>query len=127
MGAKNMAKASKRPRAGTVGFQTKKNKDGSHKFFRKAQIEQILFQQNGKCAICKKKINIGHAVCEHRKPWADRGRKITVHGRILHLDCVPVEWADRGDGCKVPVLYVEGAMCWAKISNKWKRVQQKGC
>lgn len=73
-----------------VGFsslnpsQTKKD---SRRSFSPTQKKEILYQQDGKCARCHKKLDPRATHFHHEKAWASGGRTKVVNGRALCADC----------------------------------------
>jgi hypothetical protein len=59
----------------------------SRRSFTQTQKNEILYQQNNKCAKCHKKLDIRIIQYDHIKAWADTGRTITQNGAALHPDC----------------------------------------
>ncbi len=55
--------------------------------FTQSQKNEILYQQNGKCAKCHKRLDPRDIEFDHKKPWADKGRTITQNGRALCGSC----------------------------------------
>ncbi|MBI4181423.1 MAG: HNH endonuclease [Candidatus Aenigmarchaeota archaeon] len=66
------------------GTQEKRDK---RRAFTLTQRNEIWDQQGGKCAICRKKLEARSTEYDHVKPWADRGRTITVNGAALCANC----------------------------------------
>ncbi len=62
------------------------NRD-SKRSFNRTQKNEILYQQNNKCARCKKSLDPRTTDFDHKKPWADKGRTCVENGRALHKDC----------------------------------------
>ena len=59
----------------------------ANRAFNRTQKNEILFQQDNKCAECHGKLDPRATEFDHEKPWASGGRTITVNGRALHADC----------------------------------------
>ena len=58
--------------------------------FTKYQKNEILYQQDGKCAstLCHhRKLDPKEVQFEHKKPWAFDGRVVMQYGRVVCLDC----------------------------------------
>ena len=70
---------------------TPSGKPGDHRrTFTKYQMDDILYQQNGKCASSRcqhKKLDPRAIQFEHKKPWAFGGRTIFQYGRVVCLEC----------------------------------------
>lgn len=64
--------------------QTRKD---SRRSFSPTQKKEILYQQDGKCARCHKKLDPRATHFHHEKPWASGGRTKVVNGRALCADC----------------------------------------
>lgn len=64
--------------------------------FTRTQKNEILYQQDGKCAVCHKKLDTRSVEYDHKKPWAAKGRTITADGRALHADCHKIETHKKG-------------------------------
>jgi nitrate/TMAO reductase-like tetraheme cytochrome c subunit len=59
----------------------------ANRTFNQTQKNEILYQQDNKCAECHRKLDQRTKEFDHKKPWASGGRTITVNGRALHADC----------------------------------------
>ena len=59
--------------------------------FTQSQKNEILYQQNNKCAMCGRRLDPRTTEFDHEKAWADRGRTITQNGRALHAECHKVK------------------------------------
>ena len=73
-----------------IGFyssQQKRVERDSRRAFTQTQKNEILFQQDYKCAICHKKLDPRAIEYDHIKPWAAGGRTITINGRALCANC----------------------------------------
>lgn len=83
----NMAKNSKY----FTGINLYQEQEGSRRdksrAFRQTQKEEILFQQNNKCARCHKKLDPRDIEYDHIKPWAANGKTATVNGAALCGSC----------------------------------------
>lgn len=64
-----------------------KNGRDKRRAFTKTQKNEILHQQNMKCAKCKNKLDPRAIDFDHKKPWADKGRTVTENGRALCKNC----------------------------------------
>jgi nitrate/TMAO reductase-like tetraheme cytochrome c subunit len=64
-----------------------KPKRDSRRAFNRTQKNEILYQQDNKCAICHKKLDPRTTEFDHKKPWASGGRTTTINGRALHPRC----------------------------------------
>lgn len=90
-------------------FGTKDKNDGRDKrrAFTKTQQNEILYQQNNKCAICQKPLDPRAIQYDHHKGWADKGRTVTRNGRALHPTCHAIKTHDdrlaKIEGKKKPV------------------------
>jgi 5-methylcytosine-specific restriction endonuclease McrA len=62
-------------------------KRDSRRAFNATQRKEILFQQEGKCARCHKKLDPRAIQFDHKKPWASGGRTIKANGRALCSEC----------------------------------------
>lgn len=69
------------------GFGPKKNKRDPRRAFTRTQKNEILHQQDYKCARCHEKLDLRATEFDHKKPWAAGGRTITVNGRALCATC----------------------------------------
>ena len=65
----------------------KTKKRDRRRSFTKTQKNEILFQQDGKCAVCHNKLDPRATEFDHKKPWASGGRTLTVNGRALCANC----------------------------------------
>ena len=59
----------------------------SRRSFTSTQKNQILHQQDNKCARCHEKLDPRATEFDHKKPWASGGRTIVVNGRALCANC----------------------------------------
>lgn len=59
----------------------------SRRTFSPTQRNEILHQQNNRCANCQKQLDPRDTHFDHKKPWADRGRTIIANGRALCGSC----------------------------------------
>jgi nitrate/TMAO reductase-like tetraheme cytochrome c subunit len=59
----------------------------SRRSFSPTQKKEILYQQDGKCANCHKKLDPRATHFHHAKPWASGGRTKVINGRALCADC----------------------------------------
>lgn len=59
----------------------------SRRAFTQTQKNEILVQQDYKCAECHKKLDLRATEFDHKKPWASGGRTIVVNGRALCAGC----------------------------------------
>lgn len=64
--------------------QTRKD---SRRSFTQTQKNAILVQQNGKCAMCYRKLDPIVAEYDHKKSWASGGKTIIKNGRALCANC----------------------------------------
>ncbi len=64
----------------------KTDKD-TRRAFTQTQKNEIMHQQDYKCAECHKKLDLRATEFDHKKPWASGGRTITINGRALCADC----------------------------------------
>ena len=55
--------------------------------FTQSQKNQILYQQDKKCARCHKPLDPRAIEYDHKKPWAAGGRTKTINGRALCANC----------------------------------------
>ncbi len=55
--------------------------------FTRTQKNEILYQQNNKCAQCRNPLDPRAVQFDHKKGWADKGRTITQNGRALCSNC----------------------------------------
>lgn len=55
--------------------------------FTTTQKKHILLQQNYKCAMCFKKLDLTIVEFDHSKPWSESGLTIVKNGVALHPDC----------------------------------------
>jgi hypothetical protein len=62
------------------------DRDG-RRAFTQTQKNEILYQQNSKCAKCHEALDIRIVQYDHIKAWADKGRTITQNGAALHPNC----------------------------------------
>ena len=69
-----------------LGLPTQKKKD-IRRAFTKTQQNEILYQQDGKCAKCHEKLDPRATEFDHKKPWASGGRTIKTNGRALCANC----------------------------------------
>ncbi len=69
------------------GTKIKNTGRDTRRSFTAAQKKEILYQQNGKCAICQEKLDPRDIEYDHKKAWADRGRTIVVNGRAVCGSC----------------------------------------
>jgi hypothetical protein len=68
-----------------LGYQKKKSRA-----FTNYQKDEIIYQQNGKCAsaLCKhKKLDPKKIQFEHKKPWTNKGRIVMQYGRAVCIEC----------------------------------------
>lgn len=73
---------------------TKNDSRDKRRSFGKTQQNEILFQQNSKCAICKKPLDPRATQFDHHKGWADKGRTVTRNGRALCSNCHSIKTHD---------------------------------
>lgn len=59
----------------------------SRRSFTSTQKNQILHQQDNKCARCHEKLDPRATEFDHKKPWASGGRTIVVNGRAVCANC----------------------------------------
>jgi len=62
-------------------------KRDSRRAFTRTQKNEILYQQDNKCARCHKKLDPRAVQFDHAKPWASGGRTIKRNGRALCGEC----------------------------------------
>jgi nitrate/TMAO reductase-like tetraheme cytochrome c subunit len=74
------------PRKKLSEMKQKKEKD-TRRTFTKTQKNEILAQQDNKCAECQQKLDPRATEFDHKKPWASGGRTIVVNGRALCANC----------------------------------------
>ena len=74
------------PKQKVVQKEQTKEKD-ERRAFTQTQKNEILVQQDYKCAECRKKLDLRATEFDHKKPWATGGRTIVVNGRALCADC----------------------------------------
>jgi hypothetical protein len=55
--------------------------------FTTTQKNEILYQQNNKCAKCREDLDPRVAEFDHIEPWAYRGRTVTRNGAALCPNC----------------------------------------
>jgi 5-methylcytosine-specific restriction endonuclease McrA len=72
------------------------SKRDGHSDFTITQKNEIWYQQDGKCAVCHKKLDARSVEYDHKNPWAAKGRTTTVNGRALHTDCHKIETHEKG-------------------------------
>jgi 5-methylcytosine-specific restriction endonuclease McrA len=71
----------------SLSLGTTKPKRDKRRAFTATQKKEILYQQDGKCAKCHKKLDPRATQFDHKKPWASGGRTKTQNGRALCSDC----------------------------------------
>jgi predicted restriction endonuclease len=59
----------------------------ANRAFNRTQKNEILFQQDNKCAVCHEKLDPRATEFDHEKPWASGGRTITENGRATCANC----------------------------------------
>jgi hypothetical protein len=64
-----------------------KPKRDSRRSFNRTQKNDILHQQDNKCAICHKKLDSRDIHYHHKKPWSSGGGTITENGRAVCGSC----------------------------------------
>ena len=69
------------------GFGKKKKERDTRRTFAKSQQNEILYQQDNRCAKCHKKLDPRATQFDHKKPWASGGRTIRANGRALCSSC----------------------------------------
>ena len=74
-------------RSFAVPLKKRKSKRDSRRGFTTTQKNQILYQQNNKCARCYNKLDPRAIEFDHKKPWASGGRTVIVNGRALCPKC----------------------------------------
>lgn len=67
--------------------KTETKKRDKRRSFTRTQKNEILYQQDNKCAKCHKKLDPRATEFDHKKPWASGGRTATVNGRALCANC----------------------------------------
>jgi hypothetical protein len=80
----------KLPKNNILGVGGTKAKRDSRRAFSVSQKNEILYQQDHKCAssLCHhKKLDPRAIEFDHKKPWASGGRTITKNGRALCPEC----------------------------------------
>ncbi len=65
----------------------RKRERDTRRIFSQSQKKEILYQQDGKCARCHKKLDPRATHFHHEKPWASGGRTKVVNGRALCASC----------------------------------------
>ncbi len=65
----------------------KQTKRDSRRRFTENQQKHILSQQNGRCAICKERLDPLITEYDHIRPWADKGKTIIENGAALCRNC----------------------------------------
>ncbi len=65
----------------------KKSDRDTRRAFTKTQKNEILYQQDNKCAVCHKKLDPRDIEYDHKTPWASGGKTKTVNGRALCGSC----------------------------------------
>ncbi|MCL5949520.1 MAG: HNH endonuclease [Candidatus Bathyarchaeota archaeon] len=66
--------------------ETKSERD-SRRAFTQTQKNEILYQQDYKCAECHKKLDLRATEFDHKRPWASGGRTVVINGRALCASC----------------------------------------
>lgn len=64
-----------------------KSERDSRRTFTQSQKNEILYQQDSKCAVCHKKLDPRDIEYDHKKAWAANGRTVTQNGRAVHGSC----------------------------------------
>jgi len=72
---------------GSMFSQGSKPKRDKRRAFTRTQKNEILAQQNNKCAKCHKPLDMRTVEFDHKKGWADRGRTVTQNGQALCPHC----------------------------------------
>lgn len=70
-----------------LGTSREESQRDSRRAFTRTQKNEILSQQNNKCARCHKRLDMRDVHFHHKKPWADKGRTITQNGRAVDGSC----------------------------------------
>jgi hypothetical protein len=65
----------------------KQTERDTRRAFTSTQKNEILYQQDNKCAICHEKLDPRAKHFHHEKPWSSGGRTITQNGRALCANC----------------------------------------
>ncbi len=76
---------------GPFGTNGKNEGRDKRRGFTQSQKNEILYQQNNKCAICHKPLDPRTTQFDHKKAWADKGHTVTRNGRALHAECHAVK------------------------------------
>jgi 5-methylcytosine-specific restriction endonuclease McrA len=69
------------------GAPEPKKKRDTRRAFTRTQKNEILHQQNYKCAKCKNQLDLRATEFDHKKGWADGGKTVTVNGQALCANC----------------------------------------
>lgn len=59
----------------------------SRRSFSQSQKNQILYQQDSKCAVCHRKLDPRDREYDHKKAWAANGKTVTQNGRAVCGSC----------------------------------------
>jgi hypothetical protein len=73
-----------------MSFSSESERD-KRRAFTRTQKNQIWYQQDGFCAICKNKLDTRTVEYDHKEAWAAQGRTITTNGRALCANCHKIE------------------------------------
>ena len=63
------------------------SKRDTKRSFTRTQKNEILYQQNGKCAQCHERLDPRDIEFDHKKAWASEGRTKTQNGRAVCGSC----------------------------------------
>lgn len=78
------------------GYEKSEGTRDSRRIFASRQKNEILAQQNNKCAVCHNPLDPRTKQFDHKKPWADRGKTIVQNGRALCPNCHSLETHKHG-------------------------------
>ena len=70
-----------------LGYEQQKIVRDTRRSFTRTQKNEIIYQQNNKCARCHKKLDPRAIEFDHKRAWAAGGRTITVNGRAVCGTC----------------------------------------
>lgn len=71
-----------------LGISSKKEtKRDTRRSFTQTQKNEILYQQDNKCALCHGKLDPRDKEFDHKKAWAAKGRTKTQNGRAVCGSC----------------------------------------
>ena len=72
---------------GLVDSSKPTSKRSPRRTFTQSQKNEILYQQDSKCAICHEKLDPRDIEYDHKKAWAANGKTVTQNGRAVHGSC----------------------------------------